>query len=91
MDMEVIHGLTSVRFTINHKPGAFFRAPLFNRQRLRFMEHPSNQEAVCWFQFHDSGDMLFRDYQEMNRPLGGHITESQDFIILIEFLSRYFP
>jgi hypothetical protein len=90
MDMEMIHGLASVRFTVNHKPGAFFSTPLFLSQGLGFMEHPSYKEGVGNFQLHDIRNMLFGNYQEMNRPLRRYILKSQDLLILIQFLSRYY-
>jgi hypothetical protein len=91
MYMEVIHGLSPIGLTINHKPGPVFGAALFFGQFLGLVEQSAGQGAILRFQFHDIPDMLFGNQEKMNRRLGGDVVEGQEFIILIDLLARNLP
>jgi hypothetical protein len=82
MDMEVIHGLPSVGFTVDDKAGAFPGAALFRGEFLGRIEKPSQQGSAVVPKFHDIRDMLFGDHQKMDRRLGGGVVEGENILVL---------
>jgi hypothetical protein len=91
MDMEMIHRLAPVGFTVDHKAGPLFGAALFHGQLLGLKEQIAQKAAVRGVHLHDIPDMLFGDYQKMNRPLGGNVVESQHPVIFVNFPTGNFP
>lgn len=69
VDVDMIHGLHSVRFTVNDDAAALFGAALSGEQGLRPVEELAQKGAVFRPGFHDIGYMPFGDHQKMKRGL----------------------
>ena len=87
--MEVIHGLSAIGFTVDHKTGALFSATEFSRQFLGLVKQVSCKGNVLLFQFHDIPNMPLRDHKKMYRRLRSYVVKSQDILILIDLPARY--
>jgi hypothetical protein len=90
MDVEVIHGLPAVGFTVNHKPGSPFGAAQFDRDFPGLVEKTPHQGDIPRFRFHDVPYVFSGDHQEMYRRLGGNVVKGQDVIILKNLLAGNF-
>jgi len=91
MAVEVIYSLAAVCLAVDHKPGAFITASAALGKFLGFEKQPSQKGRIGGIQFHNIRNMSFRNNQEMNRRLGIHIMEGQEFLILVNFFGRDLP
>ena len=83
MNMQMIDGLAAVGLAVDHEPRAIFGAVIVLCQFLGPEKHPSQQGRIGSVQFHNTGNVLFGNYKEMNRRLGVYIMEGQEFLILV--------
>jgi hypothetical protein len=90
MDMKVIHGLPAVRFAVNNKAGALPGAALSGRKFPGLVENPAQQSRVTIPKLHDVRNVLFGDYQKMNRRLGGNIVKGENLLVLKDLPGRNF-
>jgi hypothetical protein len=86
VQVEVIHGLSSVSFAVDHEACAFFPAAFPNGKFLRLEKEAAQKARVCGNGFHDARNVPFGDYQEVNRGSGVNIAEGEEFIVFVDFL-----
>jgi hypothetical protein len=91
MQMEMIHGLTTVTLGIYHKTRALFPAAQFFCQLLRFIQQPASQGSVIRLNFHQIPDVFFRYKQKMYRRLRVYIMKGQRFTVFVNFFAGDFP
>jgi hypothetical protein len=90
MDVEMIHRLPAVGLAVDYKPGAFFAASQLYRQFPRRINELPGQSRVAFRYFHDIPDVLFGNYQKVNRRLRRGVMEREDFVILENFFGGNF-
>ena len=91
VQVEVIHGLAAVGLAVDDKPGALFAAAKFFGNFLCLKQKPPQEDSVGGFQFHYVPDMPFGNHQKMNRRLGIHVVEGQEFVVLENLFGRDLP
>jgi len=57
---------------------------------LRLEKQPPQEVAVFRGDFHDVGDVLFGNYQQVHGGLRSYIVKSQDIVIFVYLVRRYF-
>ena len=90
MDVKMIHGLPAIGLAVNDKAGALLGAALSGRKFPGLVEDPAQQGRVTVPKLHDVRDVLFGDYQKMNRRLGGNIVKGENLFVLKDLPGRNF-
>jgi hypothetical protein len=84
--VEMINGLSSIGFTVDHKTRSLFATALGLREFLGFHKEAPQKPRIGTFSFHDVPYMPLWYNKEMHRRLGCDVVESEEFIILVNLL-----
>src|SRR5471030_2253393 len=88
--MNVINGLPAFFIAVHHHAKAFLAA-LFNSQTLSGKQNMAGQGFIVFGEVIEGADRLFWNDQKMHGRHRGNIVESEDLVIFIDDLRRYFP
>jgi hypothetical protein len=91
MNMKMINGLAAVGLAVDHEAGAPFAAVKAFGEFLCPEKQAAKKSRIRGVQIHYAPDMLFGDHQEVNRRLGVHIVEGQEFLVFKNLVGRNLP
>jgi hypothetical protein len=86
MAVKVIHRLPAVGFAVYHKARAIFLAAVASCDFLRFEKQVPKQSSIFWLGFHEVGEMLFGNHQQMHGRLRIYIVKRQNLIIFVHLV-----
>ena len=84
------YGLAGIFLAVEDKAGTGLFKTQFLGDTLCLEKHLAHQFAVFGLHFHEAGNVLLGNDQEVDRGLGGDVVEGEHVVVFVDFLGGNF-